>query len=71
MTLYKAGDTSHAICTDCNALVSTRFMTRDVPFDDGKGVVKDVLAAVCTGCGNVVALPAQSMSAVQTARASS
>ncbi|GGC24745.1 hypothetical protein GCM10011363_46490 [Marivita lacus] len=68
MKVYKAGEKSKAVCQDCRALVSTTFAYRDVPFDDGTGVVKDVLASVCDQCERVVALPAQSTPAVQRAR---
>ncbi|MGP6090021.1 hypothetical protein [Antarctobacter jejuensis] len=68
MKLYKVGEKSKAICEDCGALVSTTFAYRNVPFDDGKGEVKDVLAAVCDQCDRVVALPAQSTPAVRRAR---
>tara|TARA_B100000949_G_scaffold225663_2_gene230139 strand:+ start:700 stop:1317 length:618 start_codon:yes stop_codon:yes gene_type:complete len=68
MKLYAAGEKSKAICEDCGALVSTTFVYRDVPFDDGHGVVKDVLASVCDQCDRVVALPAQSTPAVRRAR---
>ena len=68
MKVYKAGEKSKAICEDCGALVSTTFAYRDVPFDDGTGEVKDVLASVCDQCGRVVALPAQSTPAVRRAR---
>ena len=67
MKLYAAGEKSKAICEDCGALVSTTFVYRDVPFDDGHGVVKDVLASVCDQCDRVVALPAQSTPAVRRA----
>lgn len=68
MKVYKAGEKSKAICEDCGALVSTTFAYRDVPFDDGQGTVKDVLASVCDQCDRVVALPAQSTPAVRRAR---
>lgn len=68
MKVYKAGDKSKAVCKDCGTLVSTTFAYRDVPFDDGKGEVKDVLASVCDQCDRVVALPAQSTPAVLRAR---
>ena len=68
MIVYKAGETSKAICNHCKSLVSTTFAYRDVPFDDGKGFVKDVLCSVCDQCDRVVALPAQSTPAVQRAR---
>ena len=68
MKVYEAGEKSKAICESCGALVSTTFANRDLPFDDGEGVVKDVLASVCDQCGQVVALPAQSTPAVRQAR---
>ena len=68
MKVYKAGEKSKAICEDCGALVFTTFAYRNVPFDDGKGEVKDVLASVCDQCDRVVALPAQSTPAVRRAR---
>ncbi len=68
MKIYRAGDKSKAICEHCGSLVSTTFAYRDVPFGDGSGVVKAVLAAVCDRCDHVVALPAQSTPAVRRAR---
>lgn len=68
MRVYKAGEKSRAICDDCGSLVSTTFAYRDVPFDDGKGMVKGVLASVCDECDRVVALPAQSTPAIRRAR---
>ncbi|MGY6570825.1 MAG: hypothetical protein ACXIVE_17680 [Salinarimonas sp.] len=68
MKLYEAGDKSKAICEHCKSLVPTTFMYRDVPFDDGSGVVKDILVAVCDICDKVVAIPAQSTPAIKRAR---
>lgn len=68
MNLYKVGEKSKAICEDCGALVPTTFAYRNVPFDDGKGEVQDVLASVCDQCDRVVALPAQSTPSVRRAR---
>lgn len=68
MKLYQSGDTSKAICPDCGKLVSTTFAYRDVPFDDGTGVVKGILAAVCDECEAVVSIPAQSTPAIRRAR---
>ena len=67
MAHYKLGDKSKAICEDCNRIVSTTFMVRDVPFFDGSGIVDDILVAVCDECNNVVAIPAQSVDAIRTA----
>lgn len=68
MQLYEAGDKSKAICEHCKSLVPTTFMYRDVPFDDGSGIVKDILVAVCDICDAVVAIPAQSTPAIRRAR---
>lgn len=66
--LYKPGDKSRAICPHCAALVSTTFAYRDVPFDDGSGVVKGILAGTCDVCGAVASIPAQSTPAIRRAR---
>jgi hypothetical protein len=68
MKLYEEGDKSSAICSHCKQLVSTTFQRRDVPFSDGKGEVKNILAAVCDVCDRVVAVPAQSAPAIREAR---
>lgn len=68
MQLYEAGNKSKAICEHCKSLVPTTFMYRDVPFDDGSGIVKDILVAVCDICDAVVAIPAQSTPAIRRAR---
>src|ERR1044072_1742856 len=68
MKLYEEGDKSRAICSHCKQLVSTTFARRDVPFSDGKGEVKNILAAVCNVCDRVVAVPAQSTPAIREAR---
>lgn len=68
MKLYNAGDKGRALCENCNMLVDTTFEYRNVPFDDGIGMAKDILAAVCDRCGEVVAIPAQSIPAIKTAR---
>lgn len=57
---YKAGDHSRAICYNCSKVVETTFELRDVPFDDGSGVVTGMLVAICDECGAIVAVPAQS-----------
>ena len=66
--LYSPGDKSRAICHHCAKLVGTSFLYRDVPFDDGTGVVKDILTAVCDVCDAVVAIPAQSTPSIKRAR---
>lgn len=68
MKLYSAGDKSKAICETCQDMVETTFLYRDVPFDDGTGTVKDILASVCDRCDQVVAVPAQSLPAIRRAR---
>jgi hypothetical protein len=68
MKLYRAGEKSKAICDRCRGVVDATFQYRDVPFSDGKGVVKNILALVCDTCGEVVATPAQSTPAIKAAR---
>ena len=68
MKLYQPGDTSKAICPHCGKLVSTTFTYRDVPFDDGNGVAKGILAAVCDECQAVISIPAQSTPALRRTR---
>lgn len=65
---YIVGDKSRAICPHCAKLVETTFAYRDVPFDDGVGEAKSILAATCDECGAVVAIPAQSTPAIRKAR---
>jgi len=65
---YAAGDQSQAICAQCAKLVPTTFAHRDVPFSDGSGVVRDILAAVCDACEAITAVPAQSTPAIRQAR---
>jgi hypothetical protein len=68
MKFYRSGEKSRAICASCKKLVGTTFAYRDVPFDDGEGEVKDILAAICDECGAVVSIPAQSTPAIRRAR---
>ena len=68
MKRYKAGENSKGICKDCRAVVTTKFAYRDVPFNDGIGIARNVLAGVCTLCDSVVSLPAQSEPQVAHAR---
>ena len=68
MKVYKAGEKSKAVCEGCKATVATTFTYRDVPFDDGTGIVKDILVSVCESCEAVVAIPAQSTPAIKRAR---
>ena len=68
MKLYEDGKKSKAICNHCKQLVSTTFLRRHMPFSDGKGEVKNILAAVCDVCDQVAAVPAQSTPAIREAR---
>ena len=61
--VYREGETGKAVCPE-DGLVATTFAYRDVPFEDGRGLVKDILVAVCDVCGKVVATPPQSTPAI-------
>ena len=60
MKRYNVGGESKAVCEDCGSLVTTKFAYRDVPFDVGIGIAKNILAGVCVLCDSVVTVPAQS-----------
>lgn len=68
MNYYMEGDKSRAVCSDCEDLVVTTFIRRDVSFSDGIGTVKGILVAVCDQCNTVVGIPAQSTPAIKAAR---
>ncbi|AYD05263.1 hypothetical protein [Neorhizobium sp. NCHU2750] len=70
MKLYQPGDTSKAICPHCGTLVSTTLAYRDVPFDDGTGMVRGILAAVCDKCEALVSIPVQSTPIIRRTRGS-
>jgi|TARA_R100000687_G_C6433541_1_gene156943 RNase P subunit RPR2 len=60
------GDRSRAICENCNGIQETVIERRDVPLDDGSGTAQNALAAICTDCGDIVAMPAQNLNIVPT-----
>ncbi|MFT6908877.1 MAG: hypothetical protein ACJAS1_005584 [Oleiphilaceae bacterium] len=65
MKIYKVGDKQKAVCESCQSLTDATFMLRDVPFSDGSGTVKNVLAGVCDSCNEVVLIPHQSTPAIK------
>ena len=67
-SIYNPGDKSRAICEGCAKVVATTFVYRDIAFDDGSGVVRDILVAVCDACEAIAAVPAQSPPAIRQAR---
>ncbi|MCP3429720.1 hypothetical protein [Opacimonas viscosa] len=67
MNKYKEGESTKAICENCKALVNARYKVRDVPFSDGRGTVKDILAIVCGNCERVIGIPHQSTPAIKKA----
>ena len=68
MNILFEGDSGKALCEQCQAVVPTHYVRRDVPFSDGQGLAKDILVGVCTRCDSVVALPPQSTPAIHEAR---
>lgn len=65
MKIFKVGDKKQAICEICQSLTNATFILRDVPFSDGSGVVKNVLAGVCDSCDEVLLIPHQSTPAIK------
>ncbi len=67
MKIYKVGDTSKAVCHTCKAAKPTTFKLRNIPFSDGEGLVKNVIAGVCDICNEVVSTPPQSTPSIKKA----
>lgn len=65
MKLYKVGEKSKAVCQSCKQLRSSTFQERDVPLSSGKGMVPNVLVAVCDHCDHIVSIPQQSVPRIQ------
>jgi hypothetical protein len=68
MHLWKAGDTSSAICARCEKRVSTTFGYRTLSLESPRAEVPDVLVAVCDACGEVAGIPHQSTPKIAAAR---
>jgi len=65
MKILKVGDTQQAACSHCKKFKNVTYQLRNIPFSDGKGVVKNVLVGVCECCNSVAVLPHQSTPAVR------
>jgi hypothetical protein len=65
MKIFKVGESQKAACEKCQSFENATFKLRDVPFSDGKGIVKNVLVGVCDKCDSVTVLPHQSTPAVK------
>lgn len=65
MKILKEGDSSKVLCDVCESIQNATFRLRDVPFSDGSGIVKNILAGVCDKCGNVALIPHQSTPAIR------
>lgn len=68
MNILKEGDKKRAACEHCGTFRMATFQLRDLPFSDGSGVVKQVLAGVCDHCGSVAVIPHQSTPAIKKQR---
>lgn len=65
MKIFKVGESQKAACNHCQSFENATFQLRDVPFSDGRGIVKNVLVGVCDKCNSVTVLPHQSTPAVK------
>lgn len=65
MKIFKVGESQKAVCEKCQSFENATFKLRDVPFSDGRGVVKNVLVGVCDKCDSVTVLPHQSTPSVK------
>ncbi|TKI07443.1 hypothetical protein [Martelella alba] len=59
MKIVKEGEKKNVLCHHCGPSTAT-YLLRDVDFSDHSGIVKNVLAAVCDKCDQVVGVPSQS-----------
>lgn len=64
MKIVKEGDTRQVVCETCG-LTDATYTLRDIPFSDGSGEVKNLLAAVCNQCNEVTSIPAQSTARIR------
>jgi hypothetical protein len=69
MKIYIEGEKSKTICCGCNRWVTTTFKYGNIPFSDGVGFAKDILAGFCDSCNQVVEIPPQSTPAIRQSRA--
>ena len=60
MKIFKVGESQKAACEQCKAFENATFKLRNVPLNDGSGIVKNVLVGVCDKCDSVNILPHQS-----------
>lgn len=67
MKIFKENEKSKALCPQCG-IVSVTYSLRTVPFSDGSGAVKDILAGVCDKCGQVAVIPQQSAPRIREVR---
>ncbi len=65
MKILKVGDTKKAACNNCESFQDVTFKLRNVPFNDGSGIVKNVLVGVCDTCDSIAVLPHQSTPVVK------
>lgn len=67
MKKRKPGDTGKAVCFHCQQLRNMTYQICDIPFSDGYGSVKDILAGVCDQCHKVIAIPQESTANIKLA----
>ncbi|MDQ7994649.1 MAG: hypothetical protein AAGC76_02225 [Luteibacter sp.] len=67
MKILHQGDTEPALC-DLDGRVTVTYRYRDVPFSDGSGMARNVLAGICDVCSEVLLVPPQSVPAIAASR---
>ena len=67
MKIYKVGNTSRAICSECKEVQATTFKLRDVPLEGSDWIVQSIMVGVCDMCDMTVVIPAQSTPAIKAA----
>ena len=67
MGYFSEGDTIRGFCSNCRKHVDSTYLRRSLEIENGLGLIEDALLLVCNECDEVIAIPAQSESAVKSA----
>jgi hypothetical protein len=67
MKILLEGDKDQTICSR-DGITTVTYARRDVPFSDGRGIVKGIVVGICDVCKDVIVIPPQSTPAIRAAR---
>ena len=67
MGYFYEGQTIRGFCTNCGKHVNSTYVQRTIPIENGLGLIQNALLLTCNECDEVIAIPAQSESAIKSA----